>query len=314
MIIELFPILIFSLVTSLREVLEAALIIGIILGYLNVIDHREMKKDVLYGILSAIWASILLAIIFLTFFSGLDEYQELFEGIVMFIAAIVLTWMVFWMAKQGRFMKAEFEKRIQTILLTKKQRIGIFSLVFFSVAREGAELVLLLYSNFLGNYSLLGMIPTMLTTVIGLFLGILISSILAFFLFKQTYQLNLKKFFNYTSIILIIFAAGLIAHGLHEIFEFLEHSGSSLSTLFIWAELWNINDTLLGDILKFLFGWSYDPNYLGRFEKSMIGGLLAGLFGWNDNPSLIEIASYLSYLILAILYLKRSSQKDQAIK
>jgi len=314
MSVDLVPILIFSLVTSLREILEAALIIGIVLGYLNVIDHKEMKRDVLYGILSAILTSILLAIIFLAFFSGLDEYQELFEGIVMFIAAVILTWMVFWMARQGRYIKTDFEERIQRILLSKKQRVGIFSLVFFSVAREGAELVLLLYSNYLGNFDILGIIPTILTILIGLILGILISSILAFFLFKQTYRLNLKKFFNYTSVILIIFAAGLIAHGLHEIFEFLEHTGSPLSTLIIWSELWNINDILPGDILKFLFGWNYDPNYLGQFEKSMIGGLLAGLFGWNDNPSLIEVISYLAYMSLTILFIKRSSSKNQVVK
>ena len=97
--------IIFSFVTSLREVLEAALIIGIITSYLTFIDRKDLHRDVFYGVLGAIGFSIGMGLIFLTFFTGLEEYQELFEGIVMLIAAGVLSWVIIWMNRQAKSMR-----------------------------------------------------------------------------------------------------------------------------------------------------------------------------------------------------------------
>ncbi|MFW9905812.1 MAG: FTR1 family protein, partial [Candidatus Thorarchaeota archaeon] len=170
-------------------------------------------------------------------------------------------------------------------------------LVFFSVAREGAELVLLLYASYVGSVEEVGSFLSLLTNLTGFVLGLILALMLAFILFQTTRKLNIKKFFQVTSVILIVFAAGLLVHGLHEIFEFLELSGSPLANFFIWSEIWNINNTPLGDLLHFLFGWSYDPLNPGRFEKSVIGGIIVSLFGWNDNPALIEVAAYVLYYI-----------------
>ena len=111
-----------------------------------------------------------------------------------------------------------------------------------------------------------------------------------------------------------IFAAGLLAYGVHEIYEFLESQNSQLLQLFIWTEIWNINETIIGDLLMFLTGWSYDPTYPLRFEKSFIGSLLVGLFGWNDNPAILEVVLYVSYYIFIIFAIKRISQEQKAIK
>jgi high-affinity iron transporter len=295
---------IFSFITSFREILEAALIIGIIISYLTFINRRDLRRDVLFGVLGAIIFSIVMAWIFLFFFEGLDEYQKLFEGLVMFLAAGVLSWMIIWMSKQSKNFKSEFQDKIDKII-TNQEKTGIILLVFFSVAREGAELVLFLYASYIGNVEEVGIITSLSATTMGFILGLLGASLLALVLFTTTRRLNIKSFFRVTSVILIVFAAGLIAHGFHEIFEFLDIIGSPLANLFIWMETWNINNTPLGELLNLIFGWSYDPLNPGRFEKSAVGGIMVGLFGWNDNPALIEVLSYGFYYIIVFFALKQ---------
>jgi high-affinity iron transporter len=304
-------LIIFSFVTSLREVLEAALIIGMIGSYLTVINRKDLFKDVLLGILSAVVLSIGIAWIFLTLFAGLEEYQKLFEGGVMFLAAIVLTWMVVWMSQQAKNLRSDFQDRIDKAI-SRQEKAGIVLLVFFSVGREGAELVLFLYANYLSGVEELDPVLSLAANLGGFIIGVFGALILALILFTSTQRLSLKRFFQVTSLILIVFAAGLVAHGIHEIFEYLEISGSSLTELFIWTEVWNINQTPLGDIIQFLFGWGFDPSYPSRFEKSLVGGILVGLFGWNDNPALIEVLGYIGYYMLLAWILNRTKPKTLA--
>ena len=146
--------------------------------------------------------------------------------------------------------------------------------------------------------------------MLGLSSGLAISIVLAILLYKYSSSIGTKRFFQITSVLLIIFAAGLLAHGLHEIFEFLESTGNTFAQAFIWTEIWNINDTPIGDILQFLFGWMYDPSYPGRFEKSLFGSILVGLFGWNDNPAIIEVLTYLLYLIGIYVLVRKINRKE----
>ncbi|MFW9997307.1 MAG: FTR1 family protein [Candidatus Odinarchaeota archaeon] len=300
---EIISLMSYSVVVSLREVLEAALIIGIIAGYLTKIDRRDLYRDVILGTVAAIAFSIGMAIVFLTAFEGLEEYQALFEGAVMILAAGVLTWMILWMARESRGIRSEFEEKVDRAI-TNQEKAGIVLLVFFSVAREGAELVLFLYASYVGNVEPVGLFESLIGIALGFLTGLGLAIILALILYNSTRQLNLRAFFNVTSLLLIVFAAGLLAHGIHEIYEFLEDSGSGLATLFVWTEVWNINQTPLGDILSVLFGWSYDLVYPGRFEKSIVGSILVGLFGWNDNPALIEVVAYAGYYLLIFLAIK----------
>ncbi len=303
---DLYAGIIFSFITSLREVLEAALIIGIISSYLQMVNRKDLQRDILLGIIGAVAFSLSLAWVFLNLLPNLTTYQELLEGIFMLIAAFVLSWMIFWMNQQARNIKSEFHEKIDHAI-TNQQKMGIILLVFFSVAREGAELVLFLYASYLGNVENYGTFISFSISLVGFTLGVITASGIAFILFRTTKQLNVKRFFQVTSIILLFFAAGLFAHGVHEIYEFLVNNGSSLANIFIWTEVWNINNTFIGDILYFLFNWSYDPIYSARFEKSIIGGIIVGLFGWNDNPALIEVIVYGTYLLIVFLTLKRTN-------
>lgn len=301
MAFEILGSVIFSFVTSLREVLEAALIIGIITSYLTIVDRKDLYRDILYGVFAAILFSLGMAWVFLTLFTELAEYQKLFEGIAMFLSAVILSWMIIWMTRQSKTIRLDIQDKVDKII-SNKEKAGIAFLVFISVAREGAELVFFLYTSYLGNVSDVGAVTALFATSIGFFIGLLFASIMAFVLFTTTQKLDIKKFFQVTSILLIVFAAGLLAHGIHEIYEFLEISGSSFINNIIWMEVWNINNTVFGDVLTLLFGWSYDPLNPARFEKSVIGGIIVGLFGWNDNPALIEVLAYgLYFVIIAVI-------------
>ena len=303
MAFEIFGSVIFSFVTSLREVLEAALIIGIIASYLTIINRKDLYRDILYGVFAAILFSLGMAWVFLNFFTDLAEYQKLFEGVAMFLAAVVLSWMILWMTRQSKNIRSDIQDKIDKII-TNQEKAGIAFLVFISVVREGAELVLFLYASYIGSVGEVGVITAFSAITIGFLSGLLFALIMALVLFTTTRRLEIKKFFQVTSVILIIFAAGLLANGIHEIYEFLVISGSSFINNVIWIEVWNINDTVLGEILNFLFGWSYDPLNPARFEKSVVGGIIVGLFGWNDNPALIEVIAYGLYFVFIVITIK----------
>ncbi|MHA2247791.1 MAG: FTR1 family iron permease [Candidatus Hodarchaeales archaeon] len=304
MAFEILGSVIFSFITSLREVLEAALVIGIITSYLTMVDRRDLYRDVFYGVFAAIIFSLGMAWIFLTFFTDLVEYQKLFEGIAMLLAAAILSWMIVWMTRQSKNIRSDIQSKVDKII-SNQEKAGITFLVFISVAREGAELVLFLYASYLDSVSDVGVVTALSAVSIGFIIGLLFASIMALLLFTTTRKLDIKKFFQVTSVILIIFAAGLLAHGIHEIYEFLEISGSSFINSVIWMEVWNINDPPLGNFLSLLFGWSYDPLNPARFEKSAVGGIIVGLFGWNDNPALIEVLAYGFYFIIIVLAIRR---------
>jgi high-affinity iron transporter len=142
---------------------------------------------------------------------------------------------------------------------------------------------------------------------------------MAVVLFRSTIRLNLRSFFNLTGLLLIVFAAGLVAGGFHELVEYLEKIEAWDVLAFpAFTELYNINSSVLGDGLKFLLSWSYNPDYPGIFERSIFGMILSGLLGWNDNPALIEVVGYLSYLaFVGFLVLRmrpaRPTQSSNAI-
>lgn len=303
---EIFSNFVFAFVTSMREVLEAALIIGIIVGYLTKVGRKDLRRDVVYGVVGAVLLSILLSVVMLLLFEGLPDWNELFEGVVMIAAATILTWMIVWMWHQSRHIKGDLEQKVEKSV-SEKSRLGLVGLVFFAVLREGAEIVLLLYASYLSTAQEAGIVNSLTGVGLGFVTGLVVASALAYLLFKSSVQLNLKAFFNVTSVILLIFAAGLVAHGIHEIYEFLEVYSPTMASSFLFAEVWNVNNTPVSGLLDLLFGWSYDPTYPSRFEKSVVGQVLTGLFGWNDNPALLELVAYFGYFIalgLTYFYVK----------
>ena len=255
-----------SFLITLREGLEAALIIGIILAYLARTGNRQGFKPVWLGVSLAVVGSLIAgAAIYLLAGEFSGRAEEVFEGLAMFLAVGVLTWMIFWMRKQAVNIKVHLHAQIQSVL-TSGSLLGLVAIAFVVVVREGIETVLFLFAATRVAES-----PVLFTA--GGFLGLVIAIGIGYSIYKGTSRLNLRAFFNVTSLVLIIFAAGLLAHGIHEFIE----AGIIPPVV---EHVWDINHIL--------------P------EKSTFGRFLTAIVGYNGNPSLVEVVAYLGYLILVL--------------
>lgn len=262
---------------SLREGLEAALIIGIVLGALTKIRRSDLSPAVWLGTLSAIGVSIVTAVLLTAFGMSLEgQAEQIFEGITMLIAAGILTWMIFWMRKQARYLKSELEAGVNKAAASTGKR-AIFWVAFLAVVREGIELALFITAAFFaGDQS--QVTTNIIQTLAGTILGLGTAALLGWTLFATTVRLDLRRFFQVTGILLILFAAGLVAHGVHEFNEVgwipavVEH-------------IWDVNAIV--------------------DENSLPGQLLKTLFGYNGNPSLTEMIAYFIYLAVVTVLWRR---------
>ena len=267
------------LITS-RETLEAALVIGIVLAYLNRTNNQQYKATVYYGIFAGIALSIFSAFLFNVFAGGFEgRAEELFEGFTMLFAAALLTTMILWMMKQRKIAQEihdKVAKHIANAQFSQTYAYGLFALIVVAVLREGVETVIFFSAiNYASGISF-----------IGATLGVITAIAIGYLFFASTRKINLKKFFSISSIFLILIAAGLVAHGIHELEE----------------------AALLNPIVEHV--WDINPSaplaapgiYPLMHEKGAVGSFFVGLFGYNGNPSLLEVLFYASYLI-AIFYL-----------
>jgi high-affinity iron transporter len=265
-----------SFLLSLREGLEAALIIGIVLGALRKLHRGELTSTVWAGAISAILVSVGVGIgLFAVGVELEGKAEQIFEGLTMLLAAGVLTWMIFWMNRQSRNIKSELEAGVtKTVSSTDKR--GLFWLAFLAVVREGIELALFLAAAAFAS--------TTQSTVLGALLGLGTAALLGWTFFATTLRLDLRRFFQVTGILLILFAAGLVAHGVHELNE------AGIIPAII-DPLWNANAII--------------P------ETSFIGTILYTLFGYNATPTLTEMLAYFGYLAAVLIGLKLANQRAE---
>ncbi|MFQ5812482.1 MAG: iron uptake transporter permease EfeU [Anaerolineae bacterium] len=251
-----------ALLIAFREGLEAALIVGIVLSYLKKMGYRQ-RAAVWWGVVSAVIVSVVVGAALQVLgvaFEGRGE--QLFEGITMLLAAGVLTWMIFWMQCQGRSIRAELEADVRQAV-TGGSGWALFALAFVAVVREGIETALFLTA---AAFS-----ATPAETLIGGGLGLAAAVIVGWLLFVVSVRLDVRAFFRVTSVLLILFAAGLVAHGVHELQE--------AGVLPVIVEhVWDINHIL--------------------DESGPVGTLLKVIFGYNGNPSLLETVSYAAYYLM----------------
>jgi high-affinity iron transporter len=259
-----------SLLLSLREGLEAALIIGIVLGVLHKIQRPDLKPLVWGGAVSAIILSIAAAVLLIKLGAELEgAAEEIFEGIAMLLAAGILTWMIFWMRAHADTLKTDLEANVRQATLRSGMG-AIFLLAFLSVAREGLELVLFLVAA--------QMTSDGLQTLFGALIGLGTAILIGWLIFATTRSLSLKRFFQVTNVLLVLFAAGLVAHGIHEFNE--------------------------AGIIPPIIDNVWDTNHI-LDENSLQGQVLKALFGYNGNPSLTEVLAYLGYFLLIWLGISR---------
>ena len=246
---------------SLREGLEAALVIGMVMGVLNKLGRADLNRAVWSGMALAAALSAAIAVALGTLgmeFAGPAEM--IFEGSAMLLAAVVLTWMIIWMHNSTRNLKEQIEAKTR-LALREQSSGGLFALAFLAVFREGVELALFLLA--------VEKASSPIQTLAGALTGLASAVVIGWVLFSSTRKMSLRGFFKITNLLLIIFAAGMITSGIREFIE----------VGFIPAliePVWNIN-ALLSD-------------------QSELGLLLKALVGYHAAPSLTELLAYAAYL------------------
>ncbi len=267
-----------ALLITFREGLEAALIVGIVLSVLRRLGRSDRSPSVWSGVIAAVIASVLAALALNAVGVALEgRGEQIFEGVTMLLACGVLTWMILWMQRQGRRTQTDLEQDARRALSTDNARM-LFGLAFVAVLREGIETALFLTAAAFG--------ATTLETLIGGALGLLAAIVVGWLVYVAGKRLDLRAFFRATGLLLILFAAGLLAHGIHELQE------AALLPLVI-EHVWDLNPILN--------------------EDGALGSLLKALFGYNGNPSLPEVIGYVAYLVVAFLAWRRAEQARPAI-
>ncbi|MHA1135079.1 MAG: FTR1 family iron permease [Candidatus Thorarchaeota archaeon] len=263
-------------IISLREGIEAALIIAIMLSYLRKSNQTDLRKYVISGTIAAIIVSLGVATV-VGLLWGIFEGTMLtvFEGTVVLIAALLLTTMIVWMWNAGARVTQEIEESMERSVV-QQSGIGLALLSFSLVVREGIELSL---------FSMALVIQEGIQSYIGIALGLSLAVVLGVGIYKGSLRISIGALFKWTSIFLILFAAGMVAYGIHE----LQEAGLLLIGP---IEIWNINPPLLPD-----------GSYPLLHDKGVIGGLAKALLGYNGNPSTLEVVAYFAYLIVAFTYL-----------
>lgn len=256
-----------SFLITLREGLEAGLILAIILAYLRSTNQRSHFRTVLVGAVAAVAVSLVIGA---TIFAVAGEFEgrwaDAFEGAAMLVAVGVLSWMIVWMKRQSAGIKRSLERDVV-------QAIGmgsVFALAlipFSAILREGLETAVFLFAATRTS--------TPLESTVGATAGIVVAIGLTWGIYSGGYRVNLRVFFNATGILLIVFAAGLLAHGIHELQE------AAVLPVFV-EHVWDINHVV--------------------DDGSGVGLWLKALLGYNGNPSLMEVIAYPTYLALASWY------------
>jgi high-affinity iron transporter len=258
-----------ALLLAFREGLEAALILGIVLSVLRRFGRQDQERTAWLGAGLAAVVSLGAGIGLYTLGTSFEgEAEQVFEGLTMLLAAGVLTWMIFWMSRQGRAVQTQVEQDMGRAA-RNDGKWAVFSLAFLAVVREGIELALFLTA---ATFT-----ATAAATLAGGLVGLALAGLAGWLIFATTAHLDVRAFFRVTSILLIFFAAGLVGHGVHEF----NQAGILPAVV---EHVWDVNPVL--------------------DENSGVGQLLKALLGYNGNPSLTEVVAYAGYWVAVLLALR----------
>ena len=259
----------------LREGIEAALIVGIVAGFLKQSGHSRLMPKVWLGV--ALAALMCLGIGY-GIHSATGEIpqkeQEFVVGVIGLVAVAMLTYMILWMKKAARSMKQQLQDSVQTALNRGNgQGWALVGMAFLAVAREGLESVFFLLAVFQQS-------PTW-SMPVGAVLGLLAAVVIGALIYQGGMRLNLAKFFHWTGVFLIVVAAGLVAGSLRALHE---------------AGVWNHLQEVVFDSSKYLH------------EDSPLGVLLGGFFGYTDHPTQGEVLAWLLYLVPVMIWFLHGSR------
>ena len=297
-------------IITFRECLEAALIVGIVYTLLQKNNLVQQIKQMWFGVVAAVVASVLVALVLTSIKSSIGNasVEKLVEALFMFITAGLLWYVIFWLSKHVSSRK-QLEGQVDAAVAVSGW--GISLLVFFAILREGFETVIFL----MGSFSIVGSF-----SYAGFILGMVTAILIGYLVVVQGKRLDLKKFFAGTTLLLVFFASGMIAYGTHELEEFFV-KGDHLEWVGLKdkseiARVWDVHQpkSELADNDNG-FWYAYNLHGKERFthhlhDKGNIGVFLKGFFGYNSNPNWIEFLFWLLSLfgglkLWAKFYLKK---------
>lgn len=284
--VSLFSIPAFFIV--LREVLEACLVVGIALAYFNRTGNTHYNKWVWLGAAAGILVSLIVGITFaVIYFSRGEQLFEgkaelIFEGIAFLVAAALLSWMIIWMFYMGKELRTNMENRLDALVEDEKRsparrKIAVFAMIFVQVLREGIETFIFLFGSASadeqGGWRAIP-IPGILAIIVGI--------IGSFLVFKGLVSLDIQRFFDISSFILIAFAAGLVSHGFHELQEV------------DWFGPWEV------EVRDWYNTAMWSTKTCCHDSENQFFAMLRALFGYQDTPTFIEWVTYFAYWLIIV--------------
>jgi high-affinity iron transporter len=271
-----------GLLTGLREGVEAALIVSIILAYLARTGNRRHFGKIWAGTAAAVVVSFAAGLGLFVTIGGLESpYEQIFEGLMLFTAAGVVTWMLFWMRRQAASVKSELHAALDRAI-SDGGALGLALLAFTAVIREGLETSLFL----VGQASSADQgAPAVL---VGALAGLGLAALLGVGFYRGARIINLRTFFRWTGIALIFIAAGLLAKAVH---EFVEIGWITIGT----APLFDASATLPHEAI---------PGAPGGIAL-LAGQFLRALFGYSSQPEVITVVVWASYVVIALVLFLR---------
>jgi high-affinity iron transporter len=268
-----------GLVTGLREGVEAALIVSIVLAYLARTGNRRYFDRIAIGTGGAVLVSLIVGIaIFITVQELREPYEQILEGSTMLVAAAVVTWMLFWMRRQAAGVKGELQHAVDRALAVEGAW-ALAILAFSSVLREGIETSLFL----VGQATAALATGSASSVLLGALVGLLIAGALGVGFYHGSRRLNLGTFFRWTGIFLVFIAAGLLSRAVH---EFIEIGVINIGT----ASAFDLGGILPADASS---------------PIGFVGSFLRALVGYSATPEWSTLIVWIAYVVVVLaLYLR----------
>lgn len=264
-----------ALVIMVREGFEAALIVAIVLAYLRRTGRSHLARPVWAGVAAAAAVALAVGVTVQLTVGRLEGTARLraFAGISA-AAVVVLTWMVFWMRRQARLIRSDLERRVDAALRRGDTGRALAGVAFVAVVREGTEAALFLLAAATGDDGL--------RVLLGGLAGLVVAAALAWAVYMGGRALPMRAFFTVTGMVLVVFAAGLVAR----------------TVLFLQGS---------GDMGSFNLNGVYDVRSVRWLtQQSEVGRFLASMFGWDPRPSIEQVAGWAAYLVpVSWLFLRR---------
>jgi high-affinity iron transporter len=268
-----------ALLIMIREGFEAALVVAIVFAYLRRIDRLDLSRAVWEGVAVAVLLSVGIGVIVHLTIGNLEGAARLRAfGAISLLALVVLTWMVFWMRRQSRAIKGDLEHKVDHAIHSPHVRRAIVVVALLAVLREGIEAALFLIAAATEESGT--------DVLIGGLAGLAIATALAAVVYVGGRTMPMKAFFTVTGVILIVFAAGLVARSVN----FFQAAGDLGS-----ANLNGVYDLRAHD-------WLTGETEVGKF--------LSAMFGWDPRPSIEQVIAYFGYIVPVLYLFLRKGKAD----